>query len=505
MGNKIGDYIHYHAINYLKYGINHVGQTSGASAQVSMDTQKRKIQESIRNTQRMSKVDKKELQRRLKWLMSPPYENGGVYSDSESAQEYNELWNLLLEFFEFEFGDAVGRISRSTANIFEGMQVQDLNKINVKYNKQDVMASTILKNLQAIVQAYQNQFSMINGKKYYYSDAEMEILHNTLGEISQALEQLGSEVQGKMAALVAGERSDFKIDLQSAKDVIQAINKIAIRSRGTANLAKGTLFEYMIAVAPLIGKKLTTDALREAVATSLGVGGSYAGSSSGSVKGYQSTAVQFDAKLFSDSANWDQILTQGYVQKNDLIWEARKPSQDKVDVTIQMRPDGKNFNISAKNVNLTGANSRGITLVSNTSLLQLLSHLDSDFATHYLNQHVLRVNSHVQVRPDMYTEAKTIMNLSLLEQALRGFKNGAEKADVFVVNDNITGEIQVLNMGDILSDFINAGELISNFVVEPDVNSLMFPMEWAQGSYSERITRILAAVHSNKITMHMWI
>ena len=505
MSNKIGDYVHYHAINYLKYGINHAGQMSGKDAASSIGAQRLKIQNSINTVTSINAnpAIKQELSNRLKWLMNPS-PSSAVYPPGQNADIYNELWNMLLRFFEEEFGDAVNRISRSLGNVLAGVDIPDLNKIRLEKDQKSVKASTIMNRIQAIQQAYNNGYRIVDGRKIAYSTTELGIIENTLNKVYDEILNLRSDVAENLTKIAMNMPGSVKnLDLKDANSLVQTINSLAALGSGTTSLQKGTLFEWMIAVTPLIGKNLGLRTLEEAVRVAIGKASFSDGTNfGGQAIGWQSTEVQFDPQLFSNSARWEEILGSNY-KLNDNLWIANKATQDKVDVVLQLEPGQPVFNISAKNVNLSGYNSRGVTLVSGTSFLQLLSNMDSDFATHYLNQHVLRVHSHVNVRPDMYSGSQSILNLSILEQALRGFKKNAAQADVFLINDNVHGTIHILDMGEILSDFMNENTLTNFLEIDPAVDNMMFPMVWAIGSYSDRITKILAAVHSVKITVHL--
>ena len=112
MSDRIGDYVHFHTINYINWGINHVGVSGSTATDASsfVRTQKDKIDRSITtfgNT--MTSSERQELATQLTWLMRPPSDSK-LYPQNQSIEAYNELWTVLLSFFQEEFGDAVARI-----------------------------------------------------------------------------------------------------------------------------------------------------------------------------------------------------------------------------------------------------------------------------------------------------------------------------------------------------------------------------------------------------------
>lgn len=478
--SAIGDYVHYHTQNYLTWGINHVGVggSSAADAGNFAQAQKEKITRASAQAGSLSASDRRELAQKLTWLMRPP-EDQNVYGNGESADDYNQIWNALQPFFQSEFGDAVERIGRATANVFSGVQIEGFKKISPEKDQVGVKVSTIQSRLDKIYAALQNPNNV-------YTKAELNALNNIVAQIEAAKNSLVEEAKVKLANVSINPNAI--IPLSESSDLIKAINAAAAASSGVTNLQKGTLFEYMIAVAPLIGKKLTGEALQRAIGEAI----------SGSVVGDVRTSVTFDPQDFDTNADLKGILGGNYsFNINTNLYESNMASQDKVDVQLQMRPEGPRIKVSAKNINLSGANSRGVHIVSSASLLAMLASVGNHaFVTHYLNQHALGLGG-----SSIYSDSVDALKLSIIQQALQGYKKGSDSADVFIINDNITGTVQIYNMSDLMAKIMSTG-IVGDFVsMEPDLGSINLQNNWHDNSYAGRITDILAQIQSYKVTI----
>lgn len=489
--SAIGDYVHFHTINYIKWGINHVGVggSSAGDAGVLAQAQLNKINASIAMFNKGFTANQRmDLATKLTYLMRPP-QDGKLYKAGTSAEEYNAIWNSLMGFFETEFGDAAARVERATANIFSGVTIPDFKKIKPEKTAQNIKAGTIQSRIDQLYNALRNPDGM-------YTQAELNTLAQTINQIEQIKNSLTAEAQQKLANV--GADSNALLALEDTKDLIKAINSAVAASSGVTNLQKGTLFEYMVAVAPLIGKGLVGEALQQAIGDAI----------SGVVGTSGKTSVTFDPKDFDSNVDLGGVLGNNYsFNINSNLYESNHATQDKVDVNLQMNPGEPTIGVSAKNINLMGANSRGVHVVSSASLLAMLANIgDNAFVTHYLNQHCfgsggLSYYSGMGNIGSIYSSSADILKLSIIQQALQGYKRGVEQADVFIINDNTSGNIRIYNMSDLLQKIMSTG-IVSDFVnMEPDLNSISLSNTWNEGSYAARITSILAQIQSYKVTV----
>ena len=421
-----------------------------------------------------------------------PLQDSSQYLEGESATEYNEIWNILVEFLNQEFEDAIGKIHRDTLNITPTPIIKDFSKISPKKGQVQIQTKTIQSRIDMITAALESGT---------LTEGQQKILEKIYDEIIVETSKLSQQAQTALSEMGAVGKNTL-LDLSETKNLIKTINKAAGISTGLTNLQKGTLFEYLIAVAPLIGQGLTGKALRDAVYSAIGGNGPMFNQvlQLSQASGMATSSVRFDPNSFLSLSNeaWSNILGSNY-HLNDSIFVANKPTQDKVDVTISFTPGGKQYRVSAKNVNITGRSAQPIHLVQGMSFLSALSNIKShEFVNHYLNQHVARVPYSLQ---SMFAASEAVLNLSIMEQAWRGYKSSAAQADVMLVNNNMTGEIEIINIGDILEDLFDGTESLNLLNIDPNVNRLIFPMEWSEVGAYDRIAKILAAVHNVKLSV----
>lgn len=527
----IGDYIHYRAINYVKYGTGRAPNYGPTTANWAVADQKARLMEiaKISKSNGLGK-DGKKFARYIEWLMRPPDARSNGYPDGESAELYNLAWEALVPFLEQEFGYAVDRISRASGNIFALIGgVNGFNKIKIKKDQKSIYASTIVKRLDAIQQAIsRGKYTIVdkltgNTKDVSYTRSELEELIAFYDKLNDMKSKLGQEVQSKLDAVQIQQNGKVRQVLQdsqlaipldkSISDFVDQINSLSSLGRGAAAQYKGQLFEWMVVAAAYIAQGLSGDALKEAIAVGIGKASALNGEIfNTSWTGKNTTLVQYDPKDFISSADLSKILSNNYQQKEGL-YVANTATQDKVDVQISMPSTGiKTLNLSIKNKNLTAPHAQPVDLVKDSPLLVMLASLQNhEFVNHYLNQHMEHAyradTTYLMNKASFaYNETARVLTLSIVERAFRGYKqNAAAKADIFVINDNITGKVQIIDIADILTDLLimDMNSMLSYVKIQPDLMTLTFPNTWSENSAEDRINKILADIHNMKVVVNI--
>lgn len=526
----IGDYIHYRAINYVKFGTGRAPNYGPTTANWAVADQKARLMEvaKISKSNGLGK-DGKKFARYIEWLMRPPDARSNGYPDGESAELYNLAWEALVPFLEQEFGYAADRISRASGNIFALIGgVNGFNKIKIKKEQKSIYASTIVKRLDMIEQALsKGSYSVVdkltgNTKDVRYTESELNELQTFYTKLMVMKRQLSQEVQSKLDAVQIQQNGKVRQVLQNAQldipldqsiyDFVNQINSLSSLGRGAAAQYKGQLFEWMVVAAAYIAQGLSGDALKEAIA--VGIGNASAlndGIFNTSWTGKNTTSVQYDSKDFISSADLSKILSNNYQQVGDL-YVANNATQDKVDVQISMPSTGiKTLNLSIKNKNLTAPHAQPVDLVKDSPLLVMLASLQNhEFVNHYLNQHMEHAyradTTYLMNKASFaYNETARVLTLSIVERAFRGYKQNAAKADIFVINDNITGKVQIIDMADILTDLLtmDMNSMLSYVKIQPDLMTLTFPNTWSENSAEDRINKILANIHNMKVVVNI--
>lgn len=470
--SAIGDYVHLTARGYEQHGTFFYGQNTsnyndaiGACNRIKMQTRNR-----INNTSK--NTDYSELEKSIENLMIPPN------VDNEQTKALNELWELLEKEFRQQFETEVPlQIQRNFGNILAG-DYAELTVSSIAPGKKDIYLNTILKRIGDIERSKENISNQMNRNalekilKNIYQE-----LNNITGIGEKALYNTGYNLSLNNSNIRTGKK--FKIT--EMENIISQINRIVATTAGVANLRKGDLFEYLIAFAPFVGGKKVVDNLREYIQSAV-VG------TTGKSK------VTFEPSRFIQGVDFKKILGSTYTYNpNNQLYETVKGVQDKVDVKIEWR--GQPFNISAKNINLSkGFN---ISLVSGASLLSMLSMMETDFVNHYLN--IISKHEDKRIENSLVNAAHNAIKPALLLQALEGYRP-TDKAELFIINDNSSNEVGKVKVFDIL---LLAEKAINNNLYDVEANGVDITNisfnNYKEATYTQRITKLLASVHAQKI------
>ena len=471
--SAIGDYVHYSAIGYINHGTTVRGQPDSFAAMV-FNAQRSKIIQSQIGKEAFTPQERADLENAITQLMRP------VGSDEEIAA-INELWNAMIKEFEAEFqNDVAGRISRSTANIGSSNPLIGVKKIQksagggVRYSTILTRIGQINDSIQLIPNSKSKQELMQRVESIYGMVSELS------GETREILASTGYNLEAKKATGQMSVNSRM-YTWDEAGPVLAAINRLAAKSKGAAGLQKGTLFEYMIAVAPLVGQGGGLKRLQEAISHVVGTTGK--------------SKVTFDPNDFAPAVNLQKVLGNSYkYDANENLYSTTIAAQDKVDVELTFNE--KSVGVSAKNVNLQSG--FDIHLLSGASMLSLLASIGSDYANHYLN--VVATNGNYMLG-SLINLAHESFKVSALLLAFEGYRSGAAKANVFIVNDNTTGRVRVYNIADLI---LAATSTINSYAVTANggpIESIQLKNEWNEEGYPGRITELLASVHAQKISV----
>ena len=486
--SAIGDYVHLTAAEYYKHGTERFDENKTnfnlvpRIFQDQKESLKRKM-ESRKAHEMLSPGQQKELSKALELLMRPEG------SDSQ-IQQLNKIWEGMLEELSDEFEGNLGNVQRDCANIFAsytfGENAKTVKTIQTKPNKgketRKIKLQTILKRMKQLQQCDQLEQLKSQLDKIY------EELAKASNQSVEALRATNYNIDNDTIELASGiDMSNLLLVESQYENVVKALNKIIARTSGSANLQKGTMFEYMLAVAPLVCGKTTVDNLHDFIKKS--------------VVGWKKTKVSIDSSNFFKGVDLKSILNKYDQQINDHLYVSNSASQDKVDVLL--RWNGKKIPLSAKNVNLKSG--REIHLVSQASLLAMVADLNANYMNHFLNivsQHKSPKDS-ATIQTSLINEAHHSLKRILMLEALEGYKTGAQQADFFVVNDNATGQVKIYSVAQLVLDAIDQ---IDNFVKvttngDNDIENIRFANDFQIKSYDQRITKLIGDVHAQKITV----
>lgn len=440
----IGDYIHYSAQGYLDHGVTVDGAFSAyASQKAAVLSKARKNANGSLNT-----LEQKELAQVIQSMTQAGQDSSNKYiqqAQQAVTTKMNELFGEALGDINWSAGDIGFTSDKSymVGKAYSSIDEKDiLNRINrveqVLIKKMEdglVGTSEVQKQLNTLKQNYQNTINQIK------ADKRARGLPDTLTTI------------------------DARKGLGQYRDQLNNIIR-EWAAFPSVYLQKGTFFEHLIAQAPMVADYNAKAAV-------------------GKVIGDVTENVKIDLDNFES-----KYLTKQF--KDDFI-ETTRVSQGKIDVEMNWR--GKDLKISAKNVNL---GNRYVQLLSGSSLLNLLQDEPVNFINHALNilsVHKGSLGAIQGMRAGMIDELRLI----ILYKALTGDVGGRKKANLFIANDNRTGEVKVHDVYTILE---KANKNISHGFAVKGVNSNMkkFANPY-KSDPAERISALLADVHSRKISV----
>lgn len=485
MGSAIGDYIHLTTQGYLNHGTYHFHSSdSDFSSASSIFSNAHNMVD--KGEQVLTAGEETQLANAIESLMQ-----SGDSSDAVQQKAVNQIWEALTQQLQEEFGsDVVSRIERETGNIlkYPGIKISRMSPV-----KKGTFLSTVQKRI-AVINASLGQ---LNKETYEYQ----ELMHD--------LETIYDEVRylikdGESCANHSGYHFDLqkildipngneiRLSKPSSDKIINTINKIAAGVAPVENVAKGSLFERLIAAAPLIGVKMAITKIQDAIASAL--------------VGNNISKVIFKKSDFVKNIDIGAVTGYNQDKINNNLYLSTNASQDKVDTIITL--NNKPIAISAKNVNLKS----GIRIVHDSPLSALINQLDGNFINHFLNataQHYKPAKKGFKkdnsLSKSLISQAHQAIQPLLLAQALRGHKD-AQKAEVFIVNDNRKGKVRVFDIATLIDKITsnNAPGLKTKIMANgSDIKNIRFtnPPAKKVSGYLKRIEAVLSEVHSQKISV----
>lgn len=479
--SALGDYVHYSAVNYLKYGtsFNDVG---GARLQYDYKAQKNHIM--------------KKLEHAKSYDLTGLEDSLNMFFDKKDNSKDNsqEIKTAIEKLMEEQFGQALGKINWDTLDMeaqrkrAATVKTKLLKEINEDGHQYSVQLNTILKRIQTIQKAM-DEIPDINTKQELNKKVnEIYTLLNQVvtngkktGQIGQLRKQVASlrDNPGKGSLKVtAGSYEENLVTVinQVLKDYVQA---------PAINLQKGTLFEYLIAAIPLVGSAMAEEEIMKTIERAV-VGG-------------DRQNVVIDLKDFGTNLDYSQLNFSGYaIHPNQQTAVSFGTSQGKIDVELNW--NGQIIPVSAKNVKLKSKGTQ-IHILSGASLLSLLQDENVGFVNHFLNVIAEQKDKHV-LSADVKA-AREAMKYTLLYKAATGDTFGRKKAEVFIVNDNTKkGGIKVVDMYTLLNKaFTDLNVYASVTVNEKNFNTFTIKNDFVvNGTYKDRLTKFVNQLHAAKIS-----
>lgn len=503
-GFLIGNYIHYRASNYLKYGTT---MSQKSARVVDLDKIINDKHESIKILFQAQKEDdfKKQYEKELNYIFGTNESTGSlsVFNEDELLdEEFRQLVqekfpNIIIDFATLNTSlDGKGgnyglqplniqkRIAKGKPELSFATLENMINQLKILMNKQKIKEQYKQKELeqhrillQKVDDTYKAMYATAKKNK---SASRAFIKMNKKGGLGLDLSKLNKQ-----------QRSFFT-DLNELISLYNIMYKSNIQ---------GELGEMSAAY---VGAKLQgigVNELRKFIEQTVMDSKTNKGAPGYWHADYSSAFV--DLAKFGEEKGWK------YHDKNGGYVTATISTQNKVDIEIKT-PEGIR-KISAKNYNLKqGAQ---ITALKGSSLLTLIQNENKDnFVNHYFNitaKHEEKEDSETeinQVRERMHNLMKQILlinaltGLNISKASLEGEKVNMNSADYFAINDSSKpGAFKIFSMSDILNVATNNFSGFAKFVKLSGYNNPEWNNTWAESGAKERISNILMQAHRLKI------
>lgn len=549
MGSKVGDYIHYHYINYLRFGNNNPKENKGsyiAPGQIMQDRKDDFIREIEDKKNKLeNSISRQELEKYesiYSSILNPEEEKNenikkALIAARKKAEEeaLKRVANGATEGFE--------RITSSGAAILSQKDIDkksDVKAIRDKLTKTAKEASRKIKIEKAAahkVSTVTNRLSSLHTiltQSKDLSNPTLAELKNKFNEIMKIISESSGTTLNYLTRIEKNGVSKFfpsnveqalkKIHngnfMNNSDDVITLINESAdlltSPSVGAANGVIGEtvadLTELLVQLNILELKNGVTEDVMKAIQ-------SYSPKKEGQKQQNYKTPKDMIA---SEYANLELFKVDG----EDI---SIKGSFQKIDVTFKLGEEKTKKGVSVKNYNLQ--NNSYIHLVSASPLLTiLLNTQDADFVNHYLNIaacHDKPLTSKMKKgqgeAPDStshsrhFAQANEVLKLLGLLVAIGGA--GQENiAELFLINDNSkTGKnsVRIFSIYEIIEKISKQDKVGSALKFQVDgtaLNSLtkkkLLENKWSGTNNTPdlnearaRITGLLMDAHKKKVTI----
>ena len=507
--DKIGNYIHWKYTNYLKYGTGtkeHPKDIISIKTKALEDQRNLVLNESKLKKNINKKLEKDKLENQLNFF----FNRNSNTKQLVKGISNEDLHRSIIKKIQERFGDLVQIDENLKATISDAAMSQKYGKLkeNASYNSVVAVYNRI-----AYIKKYIDSFiapKLLEGKGLSRNQTFIQNSFNDVAKMFQESIDLSdrtfSELLGDakisnfdpaLIKTIELEKEEIhnklgqiytRTKMQGGKifmteGLIPLLNEVIKRiNKANAAYYTGLAGEMYVALVTKIGSnKAITEVNKLLADFSTGLVDNNLG-----LVGQNTTYSAMNKQAFAVSGKTNDNYFTSFDGKNSI---SLKATQDKVDVVITL-DNGELLNASVKNYNLSDP-LKNITLLSGTNMLKYLSAYQT-FVNHYLNivsqslsepRNESDRSFREQIPQSLIIEANKTLLLTLTLKALAG---GVEKlsldqsgfikndmAEVFILNDNSTGQFKVFFIEDIINkiglnyskiiDYIDMDNFSENF------------------------------------------
>lgn len=442
--SAIGDYVHFHKTNYIRYGTafrarGHQPFTKSYKAQRDKNLAR------INSIQDVPPTIIGELEKRI--------------ANESTQQEAKQIAEGILNF------------NNSLNNITKDLEAKLLSEVPAKFSsdsgirivKSKIQTDDMMVNIEEAKKArarFYKNIETINKNTQRGKPVQTSTLKTLLKNASDFFNYLG--IINNQLDFIKYRNLENMNTIAALRNMVELVSLSEMR-KSTLNGVYGEVLTNMVSdnLRSLVGDALITE-VKNKIKT-----------------GANRTEFYLDPSMIKP---WAQ---REYYEKTKINLYQIKSSQDKVDASITI--NGYPMDASAK-----AYSTKGNTItphLQDVSLLSALASTADQFGNHWLNMHALGINN--SKADDEFT--KQIQYEALASGNL--LKQGAKVADSFVSIDATRGRVLVQTTKDILKKGTNS------FIIKPELRDITFANEWSDKSWQDRIVNLLMDIHQHQISV----
>lgn len=499
MGQKIGDYVHYHYSNYLAFGLarSRQGITNNANNYNTYAHQEGLYNHiSVLKKQLRNSLSREAEQKKIQIIQNKIDKYYSSFKNSKeilSTADLNDMQNAIYQYMAQKVnGLQPSDIDWETFTIRpEALKKVDINKINITDSRilsaTTLMKSGVGKGSKFYARSFHNHIIML--KELLKQASNLSNYNQLLSKLNQ-IEQATKNWKGQMS-ISALQTSGKKTYVEELQDIAKILLKVSMLEQLEGDLSEAVSRAMQISIS-----EVGTDAVNKILKIL-----------EEDVIGNDASHNIYVQKNFTPSIKLDKVFenTKG-LSKQGKDWKVNIATKGKIDIQFNIDDTAFNGSVKSYNLGLAGLiNNRTqreyeMSLVSKTPLLYLIQN-DGYFVNHYLNQTVDTIESRYR---NVIQQANKAMRELILLRSLAGGnlqvnKNSA-MANILIINDKSgKGKMKAISIATLLERLIERHQLDSGLYIQGFDLNRTWANEWAS-SPQVRITKLLNQLYKTKIT-----
>ena len=498
--SAIGDYIHYNANNYLRYGTSRKTSKRGVTPSYWQQI-KKDIYNKVK-VQAYNDKEVKEIQDQYNLIRKTIVD----LNNTDMQQVRDKIAQILIKNFD--------AVNSNTVMDFERGALR--NPLSMDAVEGAVSAIEKIKG-NIVTPKGQRSIKYVNDKVYNlfaqaYKDLENSVssaskkakIESKLNDLKKAFNDLVENQNKEISSnkhLVGIHKSKVALYKDTYKEVVDTLRQyMGLNDNRHLSNAIGAFEEYIGAAIELSAQGCAADIIVENLEEQIKKGGAH------QTKG----TVTSDLMKISQTAALE-LKNSNFIikdEKGKYSYNLDYQSSQKMDLLFTYDyKNKKQAALSIKNYNLFSG--RSISLVGASPLSTFLFNMgNTDWTNHFLNIFAIHPTTTSEFR-QCRNIANEAFGYYLLWVAMTGQGVGKKEgfADILVVNNNATkDEVKMWDMGSLINKIIDKSNIKNDLVTDPFISAIEIENAWEDGGKTRgqqiqmRLTKVLLKTHAIKIS-----